>query len=371
MPGVRGVRFLIAALLLLITMTLPALAERRVALVIGNSTYKSVAALTNPRNDAADIASALRDLGFDEVVERIDLEKSAIRPLLKDFSRKVTDADTVLIYYAGHALEYQGHYYLMPVDAVLEDPGALKYDMLAADDLKDVLDKVPGVRIMIFDACRDDPFKGDPDASPPQTPARGLTRGLTRVIQAHGSITAYATGPLDVAEDGTKRNSPFTRSLLKWVREPGLEINQLFMRVRNDVYQQTNKRQLPEITVSLLDNYYLNDKETDHLVWTRIRYSEDPIALKDFIARFPTSDLLPDARYRLQVLERGRKILDDAKKSNQDRSAHDAEIAKQKADEDEEKRRLELQAAACSADSSTVAQLLADWRARRSGAVAV
>jgi hypothetical protein len=366
MSGLRGFRFLLAALLLFAT-ALPALAEKKVALVIGNSTYKSVATLTNPRNDAADVATALRDLGF-EVIERIDVEKNAIRPLLKDFSRKVTDADTALVYYAGHALQYQGHYYLVPVDAGFEDPDALKYDMLATDDIREVLDKVAGVRIMIFDACRNDPFKDDPDVKPaPQTPPRGVTRGLTRVVQVHGSVTAYATAPFDVAEDGKNRNSPFTRSLLKWIHEPGLEINQLFMHVRNDVYQSTNQRQLPEITISLLDDYYFNKVETDGSLWAKIRYSNDPAVLRDFLSRFPASDIAPDARYRLEVIERGKKIIEDFRrqeiqraKDEQDRIAQQAEAARIKAEAEEQLRQRKVRDAACQADTARLDQLLAN-----------
>ncbi|MDR3372489.1 MAG: caspase family protein [Ancalomicrobiaceae bacterium] len=327
----RWFKTLMAALVLILIAALPAAAERRVALVIGNSTYKAVPALTNPRNDAADMATALRSLDF-EVIERYDVDKNAIRPLLKDFARKVADADTALVYYAGHALQYHGALYLMPVDAQLEDPTALKFDMLAAADIREVLDRVNGVRIMIFDACRNDPFKDEPEATTaPSAAPTGPTRGLTRIIRPQGSVIAYATAPLDVAEDGTKRNSPFTRSLLKWVREPGLEINQLFQRVRNDVYEITGKRQLPEITVSLLEEFYLNKAETDYSFWARIRFSSDPADFRDFLSRFPSSDFAPDARYRLEAIERGRKVIEDRKaiKLNEQKKRDDAERQRQ------------------------------------------
>jgi len=351
------------AALLLIAATTAAWADRKVALVIGNSTYTSIPALTNPRNDAADVATALRDIGF-EVIERIDVDKTAIRPLLKDFSHSVENADTALVYYAGHALQYQGHYFLVPVDAKFEQPGDLKFDMLETDEIQAVLDKVRGVRIMIFDACRNDPFQDTPGASQAPTQPRGLTRGLSRVAQPHGSVTVYATGPFDVAEDGTKRNSPFTRSLLKWLREPGLEINQLFMRVRADVYQETNKRQLPEITVSLLDNFYLNSAETDLTLWAKIRYSDDPAAFKDFISRYPGSDFTADARYRLEVVEQGRRTVEadrlkraqDAK-LEQERQVRAAEASRLAAEAEERQRQRNL---ACAADMDTVGE----WQAQ-------
>jgi hypothetical protein len=299
----------------------PAQAERRVALVIGNSTYKSVVALSNPKNDAEDVATSLRDLGF-EVMIRLDVEKNAIRPVLKDFSRLVTGADTALVYYAGHALQYQGRYFLMPTDAALEDEDALKFDMLPADDIKDVLAKVAGIRIMIFDACRNDPFTDRPASGvAPVGQPQSQTRGLNRVIRPQGSIVAFATAPFDVAEDGKARNSPFTRAFLKWTREPGLEITQMFRRITKDVFEITGGRQTPEITVSLLEEYYLNRTESDRMFWARIRWSNEVGDFRDFLSRFPNSEFVPDARFRLQMLDNARRILDEAKRQAEAKAA--------------------------------------------------
>lgn len=353
---------IVGALLLLVTLALPALAERRVALVIGNSTYKSVPALTNPRNDAEDIANALRDLGF-EVMMRTDVEKNAIRPLLKEFSRLVAGADTALVYYAGHALQYRGRYFLMPTDAALEDEDALKYDMIAADDVREAMARVGGIKIMIFDACRNDPFNETGGGAPQaQTPPRGLTRGLTRVVQPQGSIIAYATAPLDVAEDGSKRNSPFTRSLLKWVKEPGLEIRQLFQRVSVDVSKETKGRQVPELTISMLADYYLNKAETDRSLWSRIRYSSEPSDFRDFVTRFPDSDLVPDARYRLEVIERARKVRDEIAQRERERLKAEQErirAEQERQRQEEEARRQREAAEACRAATDKVAEVAA------------
>jgi hypothetical protein len=333
---------------LLVAAVAPARAERRVALVIGNSTYKSVVALTNPKNDAEDVATSLRDLGF-EVMIRLDVEKNAIRPVLKDFSRLVTGADTALVYYAGHALQYQGRYFLMPTDAALEDEDALKFDMLPADDIKDVLAKVAGIRIMIFDACRNDPFtdRPAPGAAPTGRP-QSQTRGLTRVIRPQGSITAFATAPFDVAEDGKARNSPFTRAFLKWTKEPGLEITQMFRRITKDVFEITGGRQTPEITVSLLEEYYLNRTESDRMFWTRIRWSEEVGDFRDFLSRFPESEFVPEARFRLQMLDDARRILDEAR-----RKAEAAAAA------DRDRLARERRERACTAEATRVGELFA------------
>ncbi|MDK9695566.1 MAG: caspase family protein [Siculibacillus sp.] len=293
--AVLGLALLVSALVM------PAAAERRVALVIGNSSYKSIVALSNPRNDAEDMSSALRSLGF-EVMLRTDVQKNDIRNVLKDFSRLTSGADTALVFYAGHALQYQGRFFLVPVDAALEDEDALKFDMLPADDLKDVISKVSGVRILIFDACRNDPFTEKPQPGG-VTPPSGVTRGLTRVRKVQGSVTVFATAPFEVAEDGKDRHSPFTRALLKRLSEPGLEIARLFRLVTKDVADATGGRQLPEITISMLDDYYLNRGESDAMFWARIRFSGQAADLRDFISRFPDSSFLEDARFRLAALE--------------------------------------------------------------------
>ncbi|TBW36587.1 hypothetical protein EYW49_13385 [Siculibacillus lacustris] len=335
----------LAFLALLVAFAGPAFAERRVALVIGNSTYKNVVALTNPKNDAEDVATTLRDLGF-EVMIRTDVEKNAIRPVLKDFSRLVAGADTALVYYAGHALQYQGRFFLMPTDAALEDEDALKFDMLPADDIREVLNKVAGIRIMIFDACRNDPFTERPALRTTPTAPQGQTRGLTRVMRPQGSIVAFATAPFDVAEDGKARNSPFTRAFLKWSKEPGLEITQMFRRVTKDVFDSTGGRQAPEITISLLEEYYLNRTESDRMFWARIRWSSDIGDFRDFLSRFPASEFAPDARFRLQVLDEARKVLEEARRKEEAAAAAERE-----------RKARERQEQACAAEAARVAEL--------------
>ncbi len=285
-------------------------AERRVALVIGNSSYRSMTALKNPRNDATDVATSLRDLGF-EVMLRTDMERGAVRATLKDFSRMVSGADTALFYFAGHALEFRGQYFLAPIDVALEDGDALKYDMLSAEDVRELLDKATGMRLMIFDACRNDPL--DPAGAFSPEAARTvrqdtLLRALDGAKGGQGMVVAYATAPLDVAEDGKARNSPFTRALLKWLMEPDLDVRPLFQHVSRDVHEQTRGRQVPEISLALSGPYILNQTESHNTVWLRIRQSSDPIDFRDFLARFPYSEHAPNATRRLAVLERAQRL---------------------------------------------------------------
>ncbi|MBN8920408.1 MAG: caspase family protein, partial [Rhizobiales bacterium] len=278
-------------------------AERRVALVVGNATYKNTAlALPNPRNDASDVSEALRKLDF-EVVEAINVDKRGFEMALARFARAAVDADSALFFYAGHAMQYQGRNYLMPTDAELEDEISLRYQMVAIDDVRAALDRVNGVKIMILDACRNNPLaERIARQSNGFTRAVGATRGLARIDKTQGMVVAYATAAEEVAADGNGRNSPFTQALLKRLLEPGLEIEQMFRAIARDVYSNTNGRQRPETYVSLLSEYYLN--QADRLAWDKVKDSTDVAALRDFIARFPSSIRALDARYRLEMLER-------------------------------------------------------------------
>src|SRR5262249_55523774 len=131
---------------------------RRVALVMGNANYKpSGISLSNPRNDAQDIAAVLTAIGF-EVVTAIDTSKREIGFLLQRFARLATNADVALFFYAGHAMQFQGRNFLMPIDAELEDEISVRYQMVDLGDVRGALDQANGVKIIILDACRNNPL---------------------------------------------------------------------------------------------------------------------------------------------------------------------------------------------------------------------
>src|SRR5215467_5030402 len=169
-------------------------AERRVALVIGNSQYKNPQlVLFNPKNDAEDVAAVLRTLGF-EVILKVDSDKRDFDLAMAQFARLATAADAALFYYAGHALQYQGRNYLMPTDAELEDEISLRYQMMGLDDVRAALERSGGVKIMILDACRNNPVvdrlrRRIADV----TRGTGVVRGLARIDRTQGIIVAYAT----------------------------------------------------------------------------------------------------------------------------------------------------------------------------------
>jgi len=320
-------RLLISAVLALlgvcsVALNAYAVPERRVALVIGNSEYKnSTLSLTNPKNDATAIAAVLKSLDF-EVQLVTDVGKRDMDGVLERFARLSVNADSALFYYAGHAIQHNGKNYLMPIDAELEDEFSVRYNLVSIDDVRSALDRVSGVRIMILDACRNNPIADrlnrviggvdrlDRVAGSGQTRGLVSTRGLARIDKTQGMVVAYATAADDVALDGNNAvNSPFTAALIREMQEPGLEIGTMFRRVARDVNDATGGRQRPETSISLLSDYYLN--QSDRKVWEDMRETADIPQILEFLRRYPDSISSLDAKYRLEVLERAKRDRED------------------------------------------------------------
>jgi hypothetical protein len=295
---------LLAAYCGLLAITAPSLAEKRVALVVGNAHYVNTPALVNPANDAADVAGALTAVGFD-VTLKIDADKHALDQAIAQFARASTTADAALFYYAGHGMQFQGRNYVVPVDARLPDEISLRYELTAVDDVKAALQESSGVKIMVLDSCRDNPLAEKLVRSlKEQSRDIPKVQGLARTDQTTGMIIIYATQPDEVAADGAGRNSPFSAAFLREIEEPGLEIGAMFRRVGADVYHTTFGRQTPEISISLLSEYYLNQTETDQAIWARLRLTSDAPAIKAFLDRYPNSFYAVDAVARLELLRR-------------------------------------------------------------------
>ena len=299
-----------ASLLLALTGS-PALAERRIALVIGNSDYNDTSiSLANPRNDAEDMAAALRSLAFD-VVMVTNASKRTVDGAVQQFARLGSEADSVVFYYAGHAMQYQGRNYLMPVDATLVDEISLRYNMVSFDDIRAAMSRTHGIKVMILDACRNNPLAERFERSQVGANRGGMgTRGLARVDTTAGTVVSYATAADNVAIDGTGRNSPYTAALLRRLQEAGLEIEMMFRRVAADVNAETQGRQRPETYVSLLGEYYLN--QSDRVLWEQVKAGDDPKAVRAFLARFPSSSHALSARTLLQSLEQKQAARPDA-----------------------------------------------------------
>jgi len=286
--------------------------EKRVALVVGNSDYKDPSlVLANPKNDASAVADALKSLNF-EVQLVTNVTKRDIDNVLERFARLSMTADTALFFYAGHAIQYQGKNYLMPVDAHLEDEISIRYNLVSIDDVRSTLDRASGVKIMILDACRNNPIADRLNRMANGGQTRGLpaTRGLARIDKTQGMVVAYATAADEVAMDGTNAiHSPFSTALIKQLQEPGLEIGTLFRRVARDVNEATGGRQRPETSISLLSEYYLN--QSDRKIWESMRETADIPQIREFLRRFPSSVSTLDAQYRLEVLERAKQARED------------------------------------------------------------
>ncbi|UPJ30194.1 caspase family protein [Bradyrhizobium sp. CW1] len=233
----------------------PASAETRVALVIGNGAYASTAQLPNPSHDAEDVAASLKRSGF-EVLQGIDLRQADMQDLTIRFARAASKADVAMFYYSGHAMQYNGVNYLMPVDAVLSDEADLKR-FVRVDDIVNDLQQAKNLRILILDSCRDNPLAETLKRSAGMTRGASIGRGLSKVEAPRGTIVSFSTQSGQTAADGSGRNSPYTTAFLKHIEEPQ-EIGEVFRDISSDVYDSSGKTQLPELSLSIIGKFYLN-----------------------------------------------------------------------------------------------------------------
>jgi hypothetical protein len=226
-------------------MLTPARAEKRVALVVGNTHYAHSPALSNPVNDANDVADVLKNLGF-EVLLGLDLDKRAFDQKVREFARALRDADTAVFFYAGHGLQVSLQNYLVPVDATIDTERDLDFEVVRLDlVLKHMeLEREGKTSIVFLDACRDNPFKENLARSM-GTRAISVGQGLAEVQTGVGTFIAYSTQPGNVASDGAGRNSPFAGALKRHIPEPGRNLNAIMIDVRKDVLEATRGRQVP------------------------------------------------------------------------------------------------------------------------------
>ena len=226
----------------------PALATKRVALVVGNSSYQNVAHLANPINDAATLVATFKKANFDLVTARNDLGALELRRTLREFGDKARDADIAVIYYAGHGLEVDGINYLIPVDAVLERDSDVYDEAIPLDRVLVAVEPAHQLRLVILDACRDNPFAKTMKRTVAQ---RAVGQGLARVEpESPNTLIAFAARAGSTAADGDK-NSPFAIALSEHLATPGLDLRKAFGFVRDDVLKVTNNKQEPFVYGSL------------------------------------------------------------------------------------------------------------------------
>src|SRR6478736_4196764 len=227
----------------------PAFAEKRVALVLGNSAYRNVAPLANAVNDSTRIASTLKEAGFDVVDSRRDLPAAETRRVLRDFADRARDADIAVVYYAGHGIEVDGGNYLIPVDAKLERDTDVYDEALSLDRVLIAIEPARKLRLVILDACRDNPFAKTMKRT---VASRAIGQGLAKIEPTSPNVLiAYSAKAGSTAADGDGKNSPFTIALSKHLTTPGLDVRRAFGYVRDDVLKSTGNRQEPFVYGSL------------------------------------------------------------------------------------------------------------------------
>ena len=232
----------------------PIVQQKRIALVMGNANYKDIdKRLKNPVNDATDVAAKLESLGFN-VIRSIDQTQQGMEAAIYDFGSKAKNYDVALFYYAGHGVGCNGSNYLIPIDATLPEESYVQYKCTNANLVLDLMEKAHcKMKIMILDACRNNPF------------ARSWNRstgggGLNHMNAPKGTFIAFSTAPGDVAQDGAERNSPYTGALLQTLDVPNLSITDFFQEVLEKVALKTNDRQNPWTSNSFRGKFIFNQK---------------------------------------------------------------------------------------------------------------
>lgn len=231
---------LLAVILSMMAAPASAAEGKRVALVIGNADYEHVSTLTNPANDAADLARKLTGIGF-EVTTGLDLDYTGMRLAVRDFTTAAVGADVVLIYFAGHGIEIENTNYLIPVNATLKSDRDVEFEAIRLDAVVNAVSDTGGLKVILVDACRNNPFLSDMVYA---SGTRSVGRGLARVDPS-GVLVGYAARSGTLAMDGEGRNSPYARALLTHIEEPGLELGKMFRRVRDTVFELTDGAQEP------------------------------------------------------------------------------------------------------------------------------
>lgn len=302
-------------------------ADRRVAFVVGNGSYKNVAQLPNPPIDAKAMAATLRNVGF-EVIEGSNLSRDQMTEKLLDFGRKAQGSDIALFYYAGHGIAVSGTNYLLPVDADIKSEMDVKLGAAINIDL--TLEQTMGdakVKLVFLDACRDNPFAAKIKSNA-ATRSVNVQSGLAEMKSGEGTLIAFATGPGQTALDGQEgNNSPFTRALIDNITKPGVEIQQAMTSVRAQVNEETRKGQLPWGHTNLTGSVYLNQAPTTQVAnaaptasgivpaaagdgveleyWRSVKESNKPEELNAYLTAYPNGQFKALALARLAAIKSG------------------------------------------------------------------
>ena len=295
----------------------PAVAARRVALVIGNGAYTNAPALKNPPNDARDMAANLKTLGFD-VSSGVNVSQREMKRLIREFGQKLKAGGNGLFYYAGHGVQARGHNYIIPVDADIQSEADVEDSGVDVGLVLNYMDDAQnGLNIVILDACRNNPFSRS---------FRSASEGLAQVDAPTGTLIAYATAPGRVAADGAGANGLYTSELLKAMRLPGLTATDMFMQVRAEVMKRTGNKQVPWEASSLVGAFYFSggasstgsnsaknnaaSSETrfdaaafEYSYWETIKNSTSADDFKAYLTKYPEGQFSSLAKNRIKNLE--------------------------------------------------------------------
>lgn len=284
---------LLALILLLAAAVLPAAAEsRRVALVIGNGDYEGLVDLRNPTVDASDMAAVLTSLGF-EVTLVTNAGQSEMSGSLARFAQDARDAEASLVYYAGHGIQVRQVNYLVPVDAEIRSEDDVVARTVSLDSILSLMQGAGGIKIVLLDACQNNPLP--PDA------AVARVDGLARVGTMADFLVSFATQPGEVAYDGLGRNSPFARALLTHMNARGLEVLDMLTQVNTDVNTATGGLQVPYVQFSSKPAFFFAPGEPDAIppevrLWQVAAGERDPNLLQIYLQRYPSGAHAADAQ---------------------------------------------------------------------------
>ena len=316
-PVVRrtiGVAALVFAVLLRVT---PVCAEKRVALVIGNSAYEHTRALPNARNDARAIATLLTKIGF-AVTETADLSYRPMREAIRNFGVAAQGAEMALVYYAGHGLEVAGENWLLPVSSAFKHESDLEYEAISLSSILAAVKNAGQLRLVILDACRNNPLGERIELSAGAT--RSVARGLARIEPSGDILVAYSAKHGTLAEDGLGTNSPFAGALLQHMPTPGLVVRIMFGRVRDAVRKATGGRQEPftygsvggdvvallagpEVAKHGLASTPSGVQAVELAFWATVKDSRDPVVIQSYLDAHPNGRFAPLARVLANTLK--------------------------------------------------------------------
>ncbi|MGV8953070.1 MAG: caspase family protein [Cypionkella sp.] len=310
-----------AFLLLLMVLAAPAYADRKVALVIGNSAYTYAPALPNPQNDAAEVAKKLTSLGYEVQLEE-NLTGQAFRTALGVFSETAQQADLALVFYAGHGIELNGRNFLIPIDSEMKSEASAQFETVSLDQVLSTVRSARTLGIVMLDACRDNPFASSMKRA---NGTRSVSRGLAPVsVEGDGGlVVSFAAEAGNTASDGDSGHSPYTEAFLEVLDQPDLEVGKMFRTLRAKVREKSKGKQVPVEQAQLPDHDVFITPVSGTVVpvtpqpiappvvpvpdasaqFFEAARENDPAKLNAFIASYPDHPRAADARKLVEDIE--------------------------------------------------------------------